>query len=53
MSTDNTTRDRIAEVAAYYRQLSSKAGKQITHSQALDRVIAARKKGENKRNIKG
>jgi uncharacterized phage-associated protein len=53
MSTENTTRDRIAEVAASYRQLSSRAGQPITHSQALDRVIAARKKGENKRNTKG
>lgn len=47
--TNEQTRDGIARTAKAWRELSSKAGNPITHSQALDRVRKARSEGDRKR----
>ena len=43
------TRDGIARTAKAWRELNSKAGNPITHSQALERVRKARAEGDRKR----
>lgn len=52
MSTKDSLSDRIGQTAAQWRKFNERAGHPITHTQALERVKAARTKGDNKRNSK-
>jgi hypothetical protein len=48
--TNEQVRDGIAQTAKRWRELNSKAGNPISHSEALDRVRRAREQGDRKRN---